>query len=243
MRKKLQIALIILAVVSGITTMLSAPVLVRCGSFLALAIALLCLLLSRVVYGGRVPQVDPLGFLPQAPYTIYAASEDDICWSAQTARQVYSGVDIIPVETMLEWFHANPNGFSIIKDHDGHRCGNIDILPLKPDTLSRFLRGDLIEREIRGESIIRTKESKEIESLYVESIVAISEKGKGNPLATYKCIISTPDLVKRICTPSQVKVFSISFCDLCRNIARHANGNDKSRLKDILDEIGAEPVL
>jgi hypothetical protein len=39
MRKKLQIALIILAVVSGITTMLSAPVLVRCGSFLALAIA------------------------------------------------------------------------------------------------------------------------------------------------------------------------------------------------------------
>ena len=201
-----QLVLVALAVISGLTTMLSAPLLISMISFLTLA-AVLCVLLvtTLVARSRRVPPVPPLDFLPAAPYRIVQASEEDVRWAAGTAKRVYTGLDVIRAPLMLEWFKANPSGFSVIKDCNGHRCGNLDILPLKPDTLSRFLRGELIEQEIRGDSIFGRPESKKIQSLYIESLVALSEGDEPNPLATYKCLMSVLELARRICDPSQVK--------------------------------------
>ncbi|HUU27532.1 MAG TPA: hypothetical protein VM123_06950 [archaeon] len=71
--------------------------------------------------------------------------------------------------------------------------------------MTRFLNGEIIEREIRGDSLYSPQESEGISSLYIESFVALSECDKGNPLTAYKCIMNTPELIRRICTPSQVK--------------------------------------
>lgn len=142
---------------------------------------------------------------PGATFTISPAAEEDIRWAASTARCVYSGLDIISAERMLEWFEANPTGFFIIKDGEGHRCGNFDSLPLRPDALARFLRGELIEREMRGDSLFRPYESNRIDCLYIESFVFLTKDGRGNPLAAYRCMMSLPDLVRGVCAPPQIK--------------------------------------
>ena len=207
-------------------------------------------------------------FTPKAPFTISAATEEDIRWAASMTRRVYSGLDVIPTKLMLEWFEANPTGFFIIKDRDGHRCGNLDCLPLKPDTLAHLLRGEMIEREIRGDSLFRPQESERIDSLYIESLVALR-----SPLAAYKAIMNLPRLVARICAPGQIKkiyaagasqngirlmkhlgfdriecdtpkrdghqVFAVSFVDLVKSIATHARSEDKLDLMRVLKEIEA----
>lgn len=200
-----RIALTCLAIISGIATIVSTHGLVLIISVFVLSLVILFLVVTWLADLKRVPQLAQMDFFPKAPYTVSAATEEDIRWAADTARRVYSGLDVIPIKLMVEWFNANPTGFSIIKDRDGHRCGNIDILPLKPDTLARFLRGELIEREIRGDSIFCGDESDKIDSLYIESFVALTEGDKGNPLAAYKCIMHSPELIRRICNPSQIK--------------------------------------
>src|SRR5207253_2378291 len=102
------------------------------------------------------------------PYIVAPASEDDIRWAAGLAKRVYGGIDVIPESVMLEWYNANPNGFSMIKSEAGECFGNLDVLPLRPTTLSRFTKGNLLERDITGDCLYTPSEAHKITDLYVE---------------------------------------------------------------------------
>jgi hypothetical protein len=143
-------------------------------------------------------------------YRALPADLDDVRWIAMTASRVYSGKDVMPAETMLEWYKANPKGMSIIKSATGNRVGNLDILPLKPKFQKALLSGEKIELEIRGSCIYSPGEANKIRDLYIESLVAISDRNKPNAMAAYRVMADCLKLVSRICNPSQVsRVFAL----------------------------------
>ena len=145
-----------------------------------------------------------VGFL-RGPYEVRPASTDDIRWIAETAKRVYRGLDVIPAARMIEWHRANPDGFSIIVDRWGHRCGNIDILPLKPTAMAGMIRGDMIEQEIGGDALFAPAERDQVEALYVESFVAVNPDCTGNAFAAYKGIVRAPSLIERISNPERIR--------------------------------------
>lgn len=209
-QNKWRMALVLFGLVSGFATIMNTTGLFRGICLLVSAAIFVLPIITWLLSLRKVPQVHSLDFFPKAPYRILQATKEDIFWIADTAKKVYSGLDIIPPNIMIEWFDSNPTGFSIIKDRNGNRCGNIDILPIKPNTLQRFLSGELVEIEIRGDSILTPEDSDKIQALYVESFVAIDGRDHGNPLAVYKCLMSTPDLISRISNPSQIdKIYAI----------------------------------
>jgi hypothetical protein len=143
----------------------------------------------------------------QMRYEIVQATKDDIIWASMLAGRVYLGDDIIPQHVMLDWYKANPHGFSIIKTSSGTRVGNLDILPLKTSTLERFLQGDLIERNITGDCLYSSAERDCIRKLYVESFVALDRdlRPRPNPGAVGATLRSFPNLVSRLCDSLQVE--------------------------------------
>jgi len=54
---------------------------------------------------------------------------------------------------------------------NGQKVGHIDILPLRPATFQTFFEGNVVERDIRGDSLYTQKEKHLIRDLYVESII------------------------------------------------------------------------
>lgn len=132
------------------------------------------------------------------PYTLDPATADDIKWAAGYAREVYEGDDVMPAAVMLDWHAANPNGFFVIKA-DGEPIGNLDILPLRPETLSQFENGKLLERHIAGTDLYTPSETDQITDLYVESLVC------NNSIAVAIVLSHFESLVRRICNPGTVK--------------------------------------
>jgi len=193
-----------LAILSSIVTIIISPPSIRFGCIFILIGIILYPTANKLLTKIQKRSEYDIG-LPRAPYRVLPANADDIRWIASTAQYVYSGLDIMPLKLMEDWYNANPTGFFIIRDRDGHLCGNLDILPLKPDVLSRFLHGDIIELDLQGNCLLRPEESIKIEYLYVESFVAVSEGYKGNPLAAYTCLMKFPEIIKYICDPSQLK--------------------------------------
>jgi hypothetical protein len=104
------------------------------------------------------------------PYQIRPATEADIRWAAALGQRVYQGLDVISEVTMLAWFDANPCGFFAFW-HNEERIGNFDVLPLRPAVMQRFVRGELLEKDIRPEDLFTVAESHAIRDLHWESIV------------------------------------------------------------------------
>ncbi|HYL09578.1 MAG TPA: hypothetical protein VEU31_02485 [Candidatus Acidoferrales bacterium] len=114
-------------------------------------------------------ELDSLG----TAYGVEQATHGDIGWIAKLEASVYSKEDAIPEHLLSEWYSMNPTGFSIIKAADGRPTGHLDILPLRPATLEAFLRGDIVEHEIRGDSLYSVRDRSLIRHLYVESIILL----------------------------------------------------------------------
>jgi len=154
--------------------------------------------------------------LPGMPYSVWQASEEDICWIAETAKKTYKGPDVIPIKTMMQWYKTNPNGFWVIKDKDGNRCGNLDILPLKPAVMKRFIDSEIIEQEIQAECIYSPAESNKIKLIYIESLLAGTVVDgflqlKGNAFALEKLLKKSANIIKKLCNPVQIeKVYAIA---------------------------------
>ena len=90
---------------------------------------------------------------PDGDYEIVPAGLHDVMWAADLAKRVYAGLDVIPAQVMLDWFEANPHGFSVVKSLAGDLLGNLDILPIKKNTLRRIVSGELLERDLTGDSL------------------------------------------------------------------------------------------
>lgn len=106
-------------------------------------------------------------------YHILPATFEDIRKIFTIASTVYQGLDVIPLETMLTWYGKNPLCFYVIKNMYDEVVGNIDILPLTENCVQRFINGEMIEREIQKNDIIGIENKKDIEFLYIESLVSL----------------------------------------------------------------------
>jgi len=131
-------------------------------------------------------------------YRIEQATADELGWIAQLQASVYSREDAIPEYLLREWFSVNPAGFSIVKTADGRPVGHLDILPLRPVTLHTFLGGDIVEREIRGDSLYSVIDRGAIRHLYVESIILCPRKPRSNAAAMVSVLSDAPAIIGRI---------------------------------------------
>jgi DNA-binding winged helix-turn-helix (wHTH) protein len=174
-------------------------------------------------YGDGIPDPDWLLDQDQGPFFVTPAERPDIIWMASLARKVYRDIDIIPERTMLRWFNANPSGFNIVKTADGRRMGNLDILPIKPDTLESFVNGEITELEIPGDSLYRVDERDKIEDLYVESFVTANDPEADRPKTNAyvgKAVLNACEAItKRICNPATLRhIYAIAASDNGRSL-------------------------
>jgi hypothetical protein len=109
-------------------------------------------------------------------FRVEPATNGDIAWIAELEAAVYSKSDAVPEQTLREWFSVNPTGFSIVRDPSGKAIGHLDILPLRPVTMEAFCKGNIVEREIRGDSLYTPTDRSSITTLYVESVILVPEK-------------------------------------------------------------------
>lgn len=157
-----------------------------------------------------LPEIDSLNDICAA-YTVSAATSEEMEWIAGLESEIYSDTDAVPRAVLLEWFQANPAGFSVIRMANNTKVGHIDLLPIRPATFQRFLEGTIVERDIRGDSLYSPGESAAITALYVESIIVNPPKGYTNAPAILCVLTSFERLVSRLCDPGQLKsVYAIA---------------------------------
>jgi hypothetical protein len=137
-------------------------------------------------------------------YKIEPATSTDISWIAGFEAQVYSKDDAVPELILTDWFARNPNGFSTIK-RDGERIGHIDLLPLNDSAFSRFTRGVITEREIRGSELHASEERDLVTNIYVESLAVIPPDGFAAAPAIRHLLFSCMALIERVGNPERIE--------------------------------------
>jgi hypothetical protein len=151
---------------------------------------------------------------------------NDVKWAAKQAVMVYGGYDVIPERVMLDWFTANKNGFYVVKRGDDANVGNLDILPLKPNTMKRFLSGELLEREMLGDCIFGPDEKAKVKNIYIESLVVpkhLFDDDTSNSFALYAVIERLAECILNLCEPEAAEKGEIKVYALSANpkVARH----------------------
>ncbi|MGA2350226.1 MAG: hypothetical protein ABSF70_07330 [Terracidiphilus sp.] len=165
--------------------------------------------------GGVIAEPKPLS---QLCYQVEPSRESDVRWAAELALQVYQGYDAIPEKVMLNWFQANPNGFSVVKRGDGVKVGNLDLLALKPNTLRDFIGGELLEKEILGDCLYGPDETASVRNVYVESLVVprhLFKDDTSNSAALHAIIASLSACILKLCEKDiaekgEIKVYALS---------------------------------
>jgi hypothetical protein len=208
----------IAGIVGVVVQLLTTPAGLRAISFLFLFVTLLGLgiwLISQSKFKNRkasraLPPVEQIEDICTG-YQIAQASADEIDWIARLEAQVYTPDDAIPKRVLMEWYEKNATGFSVIRMTNGQKVGHIDILPLRPATQKAFLQGDIVEKDIRGDSLYSRSESQLIQDLYVESIIVLPPKGFSKAPAILCVLTNFIALVGRMCDPNSVqKIYAIA---------------------------------
>jgi hypothetical protein len=135
---------------------------------------------------------------------------EEVDWIAQLEYEMYSS-DAIPKHILAQWYAKNPSGFSILKTNDGEKVGHIDILPIHPTILQRFIDGDILERDIRGDDLYSLADKGLIRSLYVESVAVSLSSGHSKGPAVLYLICNLSEAIERICDPGRIdNVYAIA---------------------------------
>ena len=209
--KAVGIFIAVAGIVGAIVQLLTAPAGLRGISFLLLFAILLGLGIWILINGAlknrkasrALPAIEQLEDICTG-YQIAPASAEEIDWIARLEAQIYAPEDAIPKRVLTEWYEKNPDGFSVIRMPNGQKVGHIDILPLRPATQKAFLQGDIVEKDIRGDSLYAPSERHLIENLYVESIIVLPPKGYSKAPAILCVLTNFVGLVERICNPNTV---------------------------------------
>ncbi len=214
----LGIFLAIAGLVGVVVQLVTTPGRLGWGSLLFLFVVLTLLGLWLVLYSmwkrhrtsRALPQINQLDDLCIG-YRVTPATTEDIDWIARQEQEVYVTGDAVPRHVLAEWYEANPSGFSVIKMPNGERIGHLDILPVRPKTLAKFIEGNIVERDIRGDSLYSSAERAQIRDLYVESIAVLPPKKFSNAPAIL-CILTTfGSVIGRICEPTSAEsVYAIA---------------------------------
>lgn len=137
-------------------------------------------------------------------YRVETATPDDIGWMARLEAETYSSSDAVPESVLREWYAVSPRGFFVLRKGD-ERVGHLDLLPLRPTPLRRFLAGELREREIRGEDLYSTAERASVTSLYVESLVVLPVSAYARAAALSLLLLNLTRLVGLVADPRRVE--------------------------------------
>lgn len=204
--------------VGVIVQLLTAPEPLRNLSFVILFLSLILLGFWLLVFNSwkrsrasrALPNVEQLDDL-SVGYVTTQATLEEIDWIARLEEKVYTNADAVPKSVLTEWYEANPNGFSVIRMCSGQKIGHIDLLPIKPNTLQRFIAGQIVERDIRGDSLYGPDDRGLITNLYVESIILLPPRGFTNAPAILCVLSSFAKLVERVCdTDRLVNIYAIA---------------------------------
>ncbi|MEA2560471.1 MAG: hypothetical protein QOH06_1975 [Acidobacteriota bacterium] len=135
-----------------------------------------------------------------ASYSVEPATSDEVHWVATLEASVYPPQDAIPEAILREWYNANPNAFFIIRSRSGELVGHLDVLPLRPATMQAFLAGDIVERQIRGDSLYSVAEKGKVRDVYVESIVLAPSQGASSVSAALLSVLGRfGSVLERVC--------------------------------------------
>jgi len=181
------------------------------------------------------------------PYRVVQATPDEIGWIARLEESIYSGADAIPEPLLREWYSANDTGFSIVKAADGRPVGHLDILPLRPKTMELFLKGEIVEREIRGDSLYSPKQRRSIRHLYIESIILSQPKGLTNAAALVHVLSNIALIVERVADlPRVERIYAMAAStpgeDFMRDLGFEMH-TDGGRRKDGHDLFAVQPAV
>ncbi len=216
--KAVGIFLAVAGLVGTAVQLLTAPDSLRAISFLFLFAILLLAGIWIVVHnirrrhktGRALPPIEQIEDIC-AGYHVAPAKSEEMDWIARLEAEVYSAEDAVPKHVLKEWYNSNPTGFNIIRMTNGQKIGHIDILPLRPASLRTFLEGNIVEKDIRGDSLYSEAERHLIRDLYVESIIVLPPKGYSNAPAILCVLTNFAGLMERICDTSNVEnVYAIA---------------------------------
>lgn len=171
-------------------------------------------------------------------YDVVSATPEDVEWIASLEKKAYSPVDAIPYLTLKEWYDANPKGFFVIKNiQTGMNVGHIDILPLKPRTMKKFIKGeDLVEKNISGDCLFTADERNKISELYVESLI-VDLTGKAQYAALIKLLINIEWLVNELAALGNVeRIYAIAASTEGENLMKERGFNIVARKEDRSDK-------
>jgi hypothetical protein len=154
-------------------------------------------------------------------FQVTQADLDDLHWIGELEAETYSRADAVPPVILDAWFRANPSGFSVIVADNEERVGHIDILPLRPDALQRFMRGAIVEREIEGKHLFGESERQQVRDLYVESVILKRSAGLSGATTVMFLLSQFLSITRRICDPMQVEnVYAIAASNSGEHLMR-----------------------
>lgn len=176
------------------------------------------------------------------PYVIEQASREDMIWIAGFTERVFDSADDRPPEsTYLEWWTANPTGFSIIKNRHGKRVGNVDMMPLRPDAIERFKAGTLIEHQLKGADFFRPDERPAIKAVYIGSVATTVDRDTAphevEHHAADAVLQNLPKLLNRICDPQpSTIIYALAATPKGARLLKACRFRECSYAQDRLDE-------
>ncbi|HOX25598.1 MAG TPA: hypothetical protein PLL30_11495 [Candidatus Krumholzibacteria bacterium] len=205
LRRALSALCLVIGVISALVTILDAQTTIRTGATLAIVVAALSLGVFLILPEARrlwrtsqsLPsnrELDRIG----AAYRVEPATPDEIGWIADLQASVYSSADAVPESVLREWYGVNPSGFFIVRSPGGNPVGHLDVLPIRPQTLERFLDGDIVEREIRGDSLFPPADRHQIKHLYIESVILCPNRSCSKGAAMLAVLSSSVKILEHI---------------------------------------------
>jgi hypothetical protein len=81
------------------------------------------------------------------------------------------GADEGRLQSLRDWYTANPNGFSVLRDNRRGVVGCVNYLALRPEAAGRLLAGCIGERDINTEDLFSPTERDCVRDVYGESII------------------------------------------------------------------------
>lgn len=125
-------------------------------------------------------------------YYVRSTNSNDLIEIAKLQKEFYPD-DAVPFDLYKEWFDKNSKGFFIIESKSTcingietkEIVGHFTFLPIKEERMKYYLKGQILETDIRGADLHSPQEMKSAKSIYVESVII---KHKHRRIAVF-CLI------------------------------------------------------
>ena len=133
-------------------------------------------------------------------FELRPATEQDIGWMAALERKYFRRA-AVHERVLQEWFGANGTGFSVLELRGGRRVGFLNILPIRPDTLQKLKRGEIVEKEVSRSMLYREHEREAIRELYIECLLIDEHRPRG----LRYLLAHVRKLIREVCIPERVR--------------------------------------